>query len=255
MLTAVLSPTLKDLLVALAGVAAGIANGIAGGGTFIAFPTLLAVGLPSVTANVTTSVGVVPSYVGGIRGYRRQLRTHLPLLRSLFPSCLAGALTGCTLLLAFPSSTFRAVIPWLIGLGTLLFALSPVITRRLAHVAHDHPGRRLVLVGGVFLVAIYGGYFGAGLGILLLAVMAVSLPFSLAELQGLRNALSTIINLCAAVVFVVRGHLVLIDVALLLVGTLVGGVLGTKALQRLQPSVVRVIIVALGIGTTLRLAW
>jgi uncharacterized protein len=255
MLTAVLSPLWSELVVVLAGVAAGIANGIAGGGTFLAFPTLLALGAASITANVTTSVGVLPSYVGGIRGYRHQLSAHQALVRRLVPSCFLGAITGCVLLLAFPSSTFRAVLPFLVGVGTVLFGVAPLVTRRLAHVRHDHPGRRVSLAIGIFLVAIYGGYFGAGLGILLLAVMALTLPLDLAELQGLRNALSVIINLCAGAVFLLRGHLIIRDVLGLMVGTLLGGVLGTSLLKRLPPTAVRVIIVAIGALTTVRLAW
>jgi uncharacterized membrane protein YfcA len=255
MLSAVLTPLLRSLCVVLAGIGAGVANGIAGGGTFISFPTLLALGVPALAANVTTSVGVVPSYVGGIRGYRAELRGQFRLLRTVFPACLLGAITGCTLLLAFPSSAFRAVIPWLIGAGTVLFAISPLVTKRLAHIDHDHPARKVSLVVGVFVVAIYGGYFGAGLGILLLAVMAISLPFDMPTLQGLRNALSTIINLCAAVVFILRGHLVWSDVACLLVGTLLGGLLGTSLLRKLTPQTVRMLIVLLGAGTTIRLLW
>ena len=255
MLTLAVQPVGRVIVILLAGIGAGIANGIAGGGTFVVFPSLLALGVPTLTANVTCSVGVVPSYVGGIRGYRAQLRGQIPLLRSVALSCLLGAVTGCALLLAFPSSAFSVVIPWLVGAGTLLFALSPLLTKRLEHLSHQHPTRRRLLSVGIFLVAIYGGYFGAGLGILLLAVMAISLPFDMPTLQGLRNALSTMINLCAAAVFLIRGHLIFEDVALLMVGTLLGGYVGTSVLKRLQPTTVRVIIVALGAATTVRLAW
>jgi uncharacterized membrane protein YfcA len=108
---------------------------------------------------------------------------------------------------------------------------------------------------GVFLVSIYGGYFGAGLGILLLAVMAIALPFEMSTLQGLRNLLSLIINSCAAVIFIFRGHLALDAVYMLLIGTLIGGWLGTILIQRLSPRVVRVLIILIGMATTVRLAW
>jgi len=237
-----------------AGVAAGVANGIAGGGTFITFPTLLVMGATALEANVSTTVGVVPSYLGGIRGFRPQIAAHRRLIRSLSPSCLAGTSLGCALLLLGSAEQFRLVVPWLIGAGTLLFAAAPMITRRLAHVAHDHPGRRGGLYLGVFVVSIYGGYFGAGMGILLLAVMAVSLPFELTELQGLRSALSFMINSVAAIIFVVRGHLVVDAVVMLLIGTLVGGWLGTIVITRLSPTVVRALIIATGLVTTIRLA-
>jgi uncharacterized membrane protein YfcA len=239
----------------VAGIAAGIANGIAGGGTFITFPTLLAVGIQALQANVSTSVGVLPSYVGGIRGFRHQISAHAAIVRSLLPSCLLGSSLGCVLLLTASPGTFRNVVPWLIGLGTLLFACSPVITKRLANVDHSHPGRKWALYVGVFLASIYGGYFGAGMGILLLAVMAVTLPYELSELHGLRNLLSLIINSAAAIIFIVRGHLALDAVYMLLVGTLIGGWLGTILIQRLSPKIVYWLIILIGAGTTVRLAW
>ena len=238
----------------LAGVAAGIANGVAGGGTFVTFPTLLATGASALTANVTTTVGVVPSYLGGIRGFRFQLRGHRDLIRSLIPSCVLGTALGCVLLLLGSPHLFALVVPWLIGSGTVLFALAPVITKRLAHIDHAHRARRWGLFIGVFVVAIYGGYFGAGMGILLLAVMALSLPFEIQELQGLRSVLSLIINLVAALIFVLRGHLIVDAVYMFLVGTLVGGWLGAILILRLSPRVVRGVIIAVGLVTTIRLA-
>ena len=244
----------RMFLMLVVGVAAGIANGVAGGGTFLTFPTMLALGIAPLPANISTTVGVSPSYVGGMWRFRTQLTPQRQLLVALLPSCLAGAALGCMLLFAFPATTFRTIVPWLIGAGTLLFALSPLITRRLAHIDHSHPGRRWFLYVGVFLVAVYGGYFGAGLGILLLAVMAVALPLELVDLQGLRSVLSTIINVAAAVIFLIRGHLVVWAVVSLLLGTLVGGWMGTWIIQRLSPRVVRGLIVTIGVVTTVRLA-
>ena len=254
MLSATIPLAWRLLIYLLAGVGAGIANGVAGGGTFITFPILLATGASALAANVSTTVGVVPSYVGGIRGFQPQLRGHGGLIRSLVPSCIIGTAVGCTLLLLGSPHLFQLVVPWLIGAGTLLFALAPLITKRLAHIDHAHSGRRAGLFVGIFLVSIYGGYFGAGLGILLLAVMAVTLPFDLNELQGLRNVLSLIINLLAALIFVVRGHLIADAVYMFLVGTFVGGWLGMLLLVRLSPGVVRALIIGIGLVTTVRLA-
>ena len=240
-------------LLLLAGVGTGIANGIAGGGTFISFPVLLAVGIAPLQANVSTSVGVWPSYLGGIRAFRPHLAGRKAMIMALLPWCAAGSLLGTALLLAFPPAVFARVIPWLIALGTTIFAFSPLITRRLAHLDHHHPARRRVLHWGIGLVSIYGGYFGAGLGILLLAVMAVALPNSLPELQGLRNVIATIINAVAGVVFVVRGHLALQAVGLLLVGTYLGGFAGSWLILRLPPWVVRTIIIVMGAGTAIKL--
>ena len=237
-----------------AGVGAGIANGIAGGGTFITFPTLLAMGATALEANVSTTVGVVPSYFGGIRGFRPQIAQHRALIRSLLPSCLAGTALGCAFLLLGSAEQFRLVVPWHIGAGTVLFALAPLITRRLAHVSHDHPGRRGALYLGIFIVSIYGGYFGAGMGILLLAVLAVSLPFEIGELLGLRGVLSLVINSVAAIIYVFRGHLIVDAVVMLLIGTLAGGWLGALLITRLSPGVVRTLIIVTGAATTIRLA-
>ncbi len=146
------------------------------------------------------------------------------------------------------------MVPWLIGAGTALFALSPLITRSLTNLEHDHAARRWALFVGIFAVSIYGGYFGAGLGILMLAVMALALPLEIHELQGLRNALSLIINLVAALIFLVHGHLAVTDVLALLLGTLVGGWLGALLIVRLSPTVVRIVVIAIGIATTVKLA-
>jgi hypothetical protein len=146
------------------------------------------------------------------------------------------------------------VVPWLIGSGTLLFALSPLITRALTNVDHDHPARRRALYIGIFVVAAYGGYFGAGLGILLLAVMALALPLEIRELQILRNALSLIINAAAALVYVIHGNLAVQAVVMLLIGTLIGGWLGALLLMRLHPLFVRILVIVVGALTTIKLA-
>jgi hypothetical protein len=238
----------------VAGIAGGIANGIAGGGTFITFPTLLATGIPALQANVSTSVGVVPSYLGGIRGFRFQLGEHRVLIRSLVPSCVLGSGLGCALLLLGSPHTFRVVVPWLIGAATILFALAPQINKRLAHIDHGHGARRWALFIGIFLASVYGGYFGAGLGILLLAVLAVSLPLEIHELQGMRSVFSMIINIIAAIIFIIRGHLAVDAVYMLLIGTLIGGWLGTLLIQRLSANVVRALVIISGTVTTVYLA-
>ena len=254
MLAVALALPWRLLILFAAGVGAGVSNAVAGGGTFITFPTLLALGVPALQANLSTTVGIAPSFFGSLRVFRKQLATHWSLLRSLAPAAVLGTLAGCALLLTGAPGTFRAIVPWLIGAGTLLFALSPWITRRLAHVDHRHPARRGGLYVGVFTISIYGGYFGAGLGILLLAVMSLSLPYEIHELQILRNVLSLIITVAAGIVFVIHGHLALQAVSLLLVGTLAGGWLGASLMRRLSATWVRALVIALGAVTTLRLA-
>ncbi len=238
----------------VSGVAGGVANGVAGGGTFITFPTLLATGIPALQANVSTTVGVVPSYLAGVSTYRRSMATHRDLLVSLIAPAVVGTLGGCALLLTGSSATFREVVPWLIGAATALFAAAPLLTRRLSHVDPDHPARRQVLRVAVLVCAAYGGYFGAGLGIMLLAAMALTLPYEIHELQGIRATLSTLICTVAAIVYAIHGHLAGSAVAMLLVGALIGGWLGTRLITRLSPFVVRCLVVAVGAATTVKLA-
>jgi hypothetical protein len=146
------------------------------------------------------------------------------------------------------------VVPWLIGAATILFALAPQINKRLAHIDHGHGARRWALFIGIFLASVYGGYFGAGLGILLLAVLAVSLPLEIHELQGMRSVFSMIINIIAAIIFIIRGHLAVDAVYMLLIGTLIGGWLGTLLIRRLSANVVRALVIISGTVTTVYLA-
>lgn len=256
MLAASLPLGLKIVIIFLAGCAAGISNGIAGGGTFLSFPTLLALGIPSLTANMSSSVGILPSTFGGIRGFRRELKIHRNLLKELVPTCVLGSGAGTTLLLVGSNHTFSRVVPWLIGMATILFAISPRVTKMLAKMerATGHGAvRRRSLFVGIFIASMYGGYFGAGLGIVLLAVMALTLPYDINVLQGLRVALSLLINAIAGVVFIIRGHLSVQAVLVLLVGALVGGWLGTLLIRRLSPKVVRALVISIGIVTTVKL--
>ena len=248
---------LKIVIIFVAGCAAGISNGIAGGGTFLSFPTLLALGIPSLTANMSSSVGILPSTFGGIRGFRHELKVHRTLLKELVPTCILGSVAGTVLLLIGSSHTFSLVVPWLIGIATVLFAISPRVTKLLARMdrAQDPSAvRRRSLFVGIFIASMYGGYFGAGLGIVLLAVMALTLPYDINVLQGLRVALSLLINAVAAVVFIIRGHLALQAVLVLLVGALVGGWLGTLLIRRVSPRAVRAMVVTIGVVTTVKLA-
>jgi uncharacterized protein len=256
-LTAAIDTPWRVILLFVAGVAAGVSNGVAGGGTFISFPTLLALGIPPIQANVSSSIGLVPSVLAGVRVFRAELTTHRETLRRLVPACVAGSGVGTALLLTGSTQTFRSVVPWLIGGATVIFALAPRITRVLSrrqptgHERHIHPRS---LMAGVFLASVYGGYFGAGLGIVLLAVLALTLPEDIFTLQGMRVALGLLTNTVAALVFVIRGHLALVAVAILLVSTFIGGWLGAHLLRRLSPTLVRTIVIVIGAATTVRLA-
>jgi len=244
-------------IIFVAGVAAGISNGIAGGGTFLTFPTLLALGVPTLQANVSSTVGMVPSALGGIRGFRREISNHKRLLRELAVPCVLGACSGCALLLGGSNQTFTSVVPWLIGAATVIFAAAPRITKLLAQrdlSNNANPVRRRSLFVGIFIASVYGGYFGAGLGIVLLAVMALTLPFEIYEIQGIRNTLGFMINAVSSVVFIIRGHLDVDAVYVILLSSLIGGWLGTLLIRRVTPNVVRALVILVGAGTTIRLA-
>ena len=248
---------LKIIIIFIAGCAAGISNGIAGGGTFLSFPTLLALGVPSITANMSSSVGILPSTFGGVRGFREELTTHRQLFKELVPICALGSISGTILLLIGSNHTFSLAVPWLIGFATILFAISPRVTKMLAKMDRSHDPtavRRRPLFIGIFVASIYGGYFGAGLGIVLLAVMALTLPYDINVLQGLRVAFSLLINAIADVVFIIRWHLDLQAVGVLLVGALIGGWLGTLLIRRLKPKSVRMLVITIGVVTTIKLA-
>ncbi len=244
----------RAVLFFLAGVAGGMANGIAGGGTFITFPTMLALGVAPLPANLSTTVAIIPSFLGNLRGFRAEIAAHAALIRRLVPVVALGTAAGTALLLLGSSRTFERVVPWLIGAATVVFAAAPVITRRLATLDHDHPARWWLLAGGMAVTAAYGGYFGAGVGIMMLATMAVALPLALPEIQGVRSVLSLLVTIEAAIVFLIHGHLVLGAIYPMFAGALVGGWLGTQLILRLRATYVRLIIVAIGIATTIHLA-
>ena len=244
--------TTAHVLVLIAvGVAAGVFIGVAGGGTLLTFPALLALGLPALDANITSSVGVLPSNFGGVAGFRREigeLRRHM--LDLILPT-VVGVTAGALLLITTPSSSFRAIVPWLVLLATIAFAIQPFVTRRMAHVSHDHPTRRVFLLVGSMLVSLYAGYFGAGQGVMLLAVFGLALNVSLAHLHGLRSAVSILNNTIAAGIFVISGqHVVWAAAGLLAIGTLLGGYLGATAARRLPAPALRAIVVVVGAATT-----
>jgi uncharacterized protein len=242
----------RDVLLVLAGFGAGMFNGIAGGGTLVAFPALLAVGYPALTANVTTTIGIWPGYLGGAAGFRREIADQRDRFVSVAPLTVAGALLGAVLLLTTPSSTFTRLAPWLVLFATALFALGPLIARWLGY---EHAGRRrpVALGAGLFLAALYGGYFGAAMGVIILAVLGLTLPDTLVRASGIRAVLSVLANAVAAIVFIVHGHLQWTAAGLLAVGAVVGGYAGALLARKLPAAVVRVVVVGIGLATGIRL--
>ncbi len=254
------------VLLIAAGFAAGVVNGVAGGGSLVSFPALLAVGHSALVANVTSTVGIWPGYAGGAAGYRRVLAAQRPRAVALAPTCIAGGLVGAALLLLTPSSFFQRLAPFLILAACGLFALQPALSRRLARTATgpaadvaadpiaDRGGRLPVsLHVCVFGASIYGGYFGAGLGVILLAVLALLLDEQLQAINGLRGVLAMLINSVGALVFAIAADVAWSAVAILAVTSLVGGYTGAHLAQRLPVPVFRAAIIALGLVAAIRL--
>lgn len=241
---------LEVVAIILAGLAAGTINTIVGSGTLVTFPTLLLFGYAPVSANVSNSLGLVPGGLTGTWGYRQELRSLGPMLRRLGPASLVGSVIGALLLLVLPPAAFETIVPVLILIALLLVVFGPRLQKWAAsqHADRITPGRWVALIVGILLAGVYGGYFGAAQGVLLLGIMSILLPLGLQQINGIKNVLATIANLVAAIVFlVVAPELVDWMVVLLIsIGSLVGGVVGAQVGRRLPPVVLRGVIVVIG---------
>lgn len=241
----------REILVGFAGLGAGIINGIAGGGSLVSFPALLAVGYPALTANVTSTVGIWPGYLGGVAGFTRELSGQRARLMGVAPVVLAGSIAGGVVLLTTPSAAFAAIAPALVLFASALFAVQPLLARRLR--AGTSSGHRWALQIGTFLASAYGAYFGAGLGVVLLAVLGSCIPDSLVRINGMRSVLSLVINTIAALIFIADGRASWIAAGLLAGGSLVGGYVGARVARSVPSSVLRVVVIALGLTTGIKL--
>ena len=236
------------------GLLAGTVNTIVGSGSLITFPTLLAFGYAPVTANVSNTVGLVFGSMSGAFGYRRELRGQRRRVLLLGSASFIGGITGGILLLTLPSSVFDAVVPVLILLAVVLVILQPrlsawVAGRRSEHVEHGGP----VLWIGILLTGVYGGYFGAAQGVILLALLGIFISDSLHRLNGVKNVLALIANGVAAILFVFSAHVVWEVSALIAVGSIIGGQIGAHTGRRLPAPVLRGLIVVVGIVAAVRL--
>jgi uncharacterized membrane protein YfcA len=238
------------LLLATAGLGAGIVNGIAGGGSLISYPALLATGHSALVSNVTNTVGILPGYIGGAAGFRDELRSQRDRVRQLAPVGIAGGLVGAGLLLTTSEELFDWVAPILIIAACLLFAAQPWVAR---WVARRRAGAELSdrLSFGtqalVFTASVYGGYFGAGLGVILLAALGATLADPLPRINSLRGVLSLIVNALAVAVFVVGADVAWAAAGVLAATSLVGGYIGARTSLRLPTPVLRGVVLLFGV--------
>jgi uncharacterized protein len=235
-------------LVGVAGLAAGAINTVVGSGTLITFPILLALGIPPVTANVSNTIGLVPGSFSGAWSYRRELAGQHKRLVRLGSASLIGGIIGALLLLRLPAGVFKAVVPVLIILALCLVTAQPWLSRRLTG-SEDHAsaGRPALLWAAVMLTGIYGGYFGAAQGVLLIAILATLLEADLQRMNALKNVLTGLVNGVAGVIFIVLASPDWTYVAIIAVGSALGGQIGGLIGRRLSPAMLRGIIVVVGV--------
>jgi uncharacterized protein len=245
------------LIILLAGVGAGTINTVVGSGSLITFPTLVALGYPPLLANVSNNIGLVPGGVSGVHGYRRELVGQRTRLRRLVPASVLGGLTGATLLLVLPSSLFDKVVIVLICTALVLVVAQPTLSRRLAarraarpHTHHDATLGVQVLVA---LAGVYGGYFGAAQGIILISILGIMIDDHLQRLNGCKNVLAGSVNAVAAIVFILVTDVDWKVVAAIAVGSTIGGQIGARYGRRLNPVALRAVIVVVGLTAVIRL--
>jgi uncharacterized protein len=241
--------------VLVAGVFAGGINTVVGSGTLVTFPVLLAIGYPPVVANVSNTVGLVPGSVSGAIGYREELAGQRQRVLRLGVASLLGGITGAVLLLTLPESAFEAIVPVLIALALVLVVLQPRLSRMVAErrtAARPHGGP--LLWTGIYGTGVYGGYFGAAQGIILLALMGIAIPDEdLQRLNALKNVLAAIVNGVAAVVFIAVADVAWAPALILAVGAAVGGQIGAKVGRRLSPALLRGVIVVVGVAAIVQI--
>jgi uncharacterized protein len=243
---------LEAVLVLVAGVAAGTINTVVGSGTLVTFPVLLAIGYAPVTANVSNSIGLVPGSVSGAIGYRDELAGQRSRALALGACSLIGGIAGAVLLLELPPGLFKAIVPVFIAVALVLVVLQPTLSRRLAERPRRPHGGPVTAVG-VALAGVYGGYFGAAQGILLLGLLGITVDEPLQRINALKNVLAGIVNAVSGVVFVFAAHVAWLPVALIAVGSAAGGQLGARYGKRLSPTVLRAVIVVVGVVAIVRL--
>ncbi|WAL65374.1 sulfite exporter TauE/SafE family protein [Amycolatopsis cynarae] len=245
------------LLILLAGVWAGTINAVVGSGTLVTFPTLVALGYPPLTATTSNAIGLAPGTISGAIGYRHELAGQgRRLVRYSVPS-LFGALGGTALLLSLPPNAFEAVVPVLVGIAVVLVIVQPRVAVWVARRRERHPDAPAhggpLLMALIFLIGVYGGYFTAAQGVMMMAVMGMLLTDSLQRLNGIKNVLAAVVNVVAGTVYAFVAPISWPVVGLLAVGSTVGGQLGARIGRRLPPAALRAVIVVVGLAAIVQL--
>lgn len=238
----------QALLIVLAAIGAGTINTVVGSGTLITFPVLLAIGMSPLAANISNTAGLAPGSLVGAVGYRVELSGQRSRAVRLGTGSLLGGATGAVLLLVLPDGAFEAVVPALVALGIAMVVFGPWVSRRLA-AAERHPGTEVTtwMWLATFAVGVYGGYFGAAQGVLLVGILGLLLAESLQRINALKNVLAGLTNGVAALVFVFTPYLNWAVAGLIAAGSMVGGVIGARVGRRMDPTVLRAVIVVVGL--------
>jgi len=255
---------LEIAVILMAGFWAGMINVVVGSGTLVTFPTLLLFGYPPIVANISNNIGLVGGGLSGSWGYRREIAANKRLIMRLLPMSVLGGLGGALLLLVLPAEAFQAIVPALIIIGLVMVAIAPRVQRAAAEKAGEavpdtRPSRRraLLLLGGIGVLGVYGGYFGAAQGILIVGLMSVLTMESLQRINAVKNVLTTAVNGVAALTFMlfawdsINWELVLI----IAVGATLGGLLGARVGRKLSPLALRATILVIGSAALIRIVF
>jgi uncharacterized protein len=245
---------LHALAIFTAGIAAGTINTVVGSGTLVTFPVLLGFGYPPVVANVSNTIGLVPGSAAGAVGYRRELDGQRRRTIPLAAASLLGGAAGAILLLSLPASAFKSIVPAFIAIALVLVVAQPRLSRALA-ARGLHPRERAgpLATIGVFASGVYGGYFGAAQGILLLSILGLALEEDLQRINALKVVLAGLVNLVAGVIFVIVTQVAWLPALLIAAGSILGGILGAHGGRRLPAQALRAVIVVVGIAAIVRL--
>jgi uncharacterized protein len=255
-------PTLtvpRALIIMLAGGGAGFMNSIVGSGTLISFPTLVGVGFDQITANATNNIGIFPGSASASYGYRKELIGQRKRLLTLGPASMMGAVIGALLVFKLPPKAFKVIVPFLILFGVILVLLQPTImkrvkARRAGSVQHHAPERISPLLWiAVMLTGIYGGYFGAAQGVILIGIMGSMIEDDLVRINATKNVLSTIVGAVAGLVFIFKTHVSWPAIAIVATGSIAGGLIGSRIGRKIPPNVLRGIVATIGLIAAIKL--